>query len=78
MATSSTPTCVRSGESRDGQREGAVCIVHTHELHIDSEGNLFGERLWYEDDRTGKWGYYVLSTARTADSKRSLAGKRGR
>jgi sugar lactone lactonase YvrE len=45
--------------SPDGKREMAVPNVHTHELHIDSEGNLFGEHLWYEGDRTGKWGHYV-------------------
>lgn len=45
--------------SPDGKREIVVPNVHTHELCLDSEGNLFGEHLWYEGDRTGKWGHYV-------------------
>lgn len=45
--------------SRDGQAEIAVPNVHTHELWLDAQGNLFGEHLWYEGDRTGKWGHYI-------------------
>ncbi len=33
--------------------------VHTHELYLDAAGNLFGEHLWYEGDRTKKWGHRV-------------------
>jgi hypothetical protein len=41
--------------------------VHTHELVLDAQGNLFGEHLWYEGERTDKWGHYVW--------KRDAAGR---
>lgn len=37
----------------------AVANVHTHELYVDAEDNLYGEHLWYEGERTDKWGHYV-------------------
>jgi hypothetical protein len=43
----------------DGTRTVAVSGVHTHELYLDAHGNLFGEHLWYEGERTDKWGHYV-------------------
>lgn len=43
----------------DGTKTIAVPNVHTHELYLDAQGNLFGEHLWYEGERTDKWGHYV-------------------
>ncbi len=45
--------------SPDGAKSVAVPHVHTHELCLDSDDNLFGEHLWYEGDATGKWGHRV-------------------
>jgi len=42
-----------------GRKSVAVPNVHTHELCLDSAGNLYGEHLWYEGDATGKWGHRV-------------------
>jgi hypothetical protein len=46
-----------------GRKSVAVPGVHTHELCLDSGGNLFGEHLWYEGERTGKWGHRVWRLA---------------
>lgn len=43
----------------DGTKSVAVPGVHTHELYVDAEDNLFGEHLWYEGDATGRWGHRV-------------------
>src|SRR5687767_5182768 len=43
----------------DGEMSVAVPKVHTHELCLDDEGNLYGEHLWYEGDATKKWGHCV-------------------
>ena len=43
----------------DGSRSVAVKNVHTHELSLDAEGNLYGEHLWYEGERIDKWGHRV-------------------
>lgn len=43
----------------DGRRSVAVPGVHTHELALDPEGNLHGEHLWYEGEKTDKWGHRV-------------------
>ena len=43
----------------DGTKSVVVPHVHTHELCLDAEGNLYGEHLWYEGERTDKWGHRV-------------------
>ena len=50
--------------SPNGDRTIAVRDVHTHELYLDADGNLYGEHEWYEGEATDKWGNYVwcLST----------------
>ena len=40
--------------------------VHTHELYLDIGDTLYGEHLWYEGDRTGKWGIASGSAPATA------------
>ena len=45
--------------SPDGCESIAVKNVHTHELFIDDDDNLYGEHVWYEGEATDKWGYYV-------------------
>ncbi len=42
-----------------GRRTLAVAGVHTHELWLDAAGNLYGEHLWYEGERTNRWGHRV-------------------
>lgn len=37
----------------------AVHSVHTHELYIDNNDNLFGEHLWYNGDQLNTWGHFV-------------------
>jgi streptogramin lyase len=44
----------------DGAKSIAVRGVHTHELHLDAQGMLHGEHLWYAD---GRWGHYVWQLA---------------
>ena len=43
----------------DGRKSVAVPNVHTHELCLDPQDNLYGEHLWYEGDATKKWGHRV-------------------
>lgn len=45
--------------SPDGTRTIAVKNVHTHELYLDANGDLYGEHEWYEGEATDKWGNYV-------------------
>ena len=42
-----------------GTKTIAVKGVHTHELSIDDNDNLFGEHLWYSGEATDRWGYFV-------------------
>lgn len=51
----------------DDVKSVAVPNVHTHELYLDAQDNLFGMHLWYEGDATKKWGTYVW--------KRDAAGR---
>lgn len=43
----------------EGERSIAVKDVHTHELYIDENDDLYGEHEWYEGEATDKWGNYV-------------------
>ena len=40
-----------------GAKSVVVPNVHTHELYVDPQDNLYGEHLWYEGDATRKWGH---------------------
>jgi hypothetical protein len=37
----------------------AVPQVHTHELCLDGQDNLYGEHVWYEGEATKQWGHRV-------------------
>lgn len=50
-----------------GKRTIAVQNVHTHELYLDKDDNLFGEHLWYEGEASDKWKFYVWKF--TSDGK---------
>lgn len=41
-----------------GKKEAIVKNVHTHELFLDKDDNLYGEHLWYESS-TDTWKRYV-------------------
>jgi hypothetical protein len=42
-----------------GLKSVAVPNVHSHELYLDADDNLFGEHLWYEGDATKRWGHFL-------------------
>jgi len=54
----------------DGTKSIAVRNVHTHELAIDREDNVYGEHLWYEGERTDKWGHRIWKLG--ADGKLTI------
>src|SRR5437870_4911472 len=41
-----------------GAQAVVVPNVHTHELYMDAQDNLYGEHLWYEGDATKRWMHY--------------------
>jgi hypothetical protein len=43
----------------DGSKRVAVADVHTHELCTDTNGDLYGEHLWYDGERLDTWGSRV-------------------
>lgn len=47
----------------DGTKSVAVPNVHTHELYLDAQGNLYGEHLWYNGEAANTWGHYVWRRA---------------
>lgn len=42
-----------------GRKSVAVPNVHTHELCIDANDNLYGEHVWYNGERLNTWGWRV-------------------
>lgn len=45
--------------SLDGSSTAVVTGVHTHELYIDPQDNLYGEHLWYNGESKNTWGHYA-------------------
>lgn len=43
----------------EGKRSVVVAGVHSHELYIDKDDNLFGEHLWYNGEKVNTWGHYI-------------------
>jgi hypothetical protein len=41
-----------------GRKSVVIPNVHTHELFLDANDNLFGEHLWYEGSNN-TWHHYV-------------------
>jgi len=60
-----------------GQRSVVVPGVHTHELTLDTAGNLFGEHTWYEGDATKKWGHYVWRLSPDGNVSRVIPATEG-
>lgn len=44
--------------SPNGTVSIAVKDVHTHQLYLDKQDNLYGEHVWYEGEHTDKWVHY--------------------
>lgn len=42
-----------------GTKSVVVKNVHTHELYIDKNDNVFGEHLWFGGGKTDNWWHYV-------------------
>jgi hypothetical protein len=45
--------------SPDGSRSIAVPGIHTHELYVDPQDNLYGEHLWFNGEQINTWGSFV-------------------
>ena len=43
----------------DGRKTIAVPNVHSHELFLDANDDLYGEHLWYNGERLNTWGHFV-------------------
>lgn len=61
----------------DGKETVAVKNVHTHELALDAQDNLYGEHLWYEGERTGKWRHYVWRLSPDGKLQRVIPSREG-
>jgi hypothetical protein len=42
-----------------GKKIVVVHDVHTHELYMDANDNIYGEHLWYNGEKLNTWGHYV-------------------
>ena len=51
--------------------------VHTHELYLDDQGNLFGEHLWYNGEQKNTWGYFVWKLGADGKYEKVISDKEG-
>lgn len=42
-----------------GEKKVVVDGVHTHEIYIDKDDNVFGEHLWYNGERLNTWSHFL-------------------
>lgn len=61
----------------DGTKTVAVPHVHTHELYLDAQGNLYGEHLWYEGEQIDKWGHYVWRRSPSGQVEKIIPNREG-
>ena len=45
--------------TKSGHRSVAVPGVHTHELYMDAQGDLYGEHMWYNGEKLNTFGSYA-------------------
>lgn len=65
--------------SPDGGKSIAVKNVHTHELYLDNQDNLFGEHVRYEGEKTDRYHHRIWrrsSTGKVSDFIRERPGFR--
>jgi DNA-binding beta-propeller fold protein YncE len=51
--------------------------VHTHELHLDKNDNLYGEHLWYEGEKNNKWGHFVWKYSKNGNFTKEISNTEG-
>lgn len=51
----------------DGSKTAVVKDVHTHELFMDANDDLYGEHLWYNGETLDTWGHYVWCRRHTGE-----------
>lgn len=61
----------------DGNHTIAVKNVHTHELYLDSDDNLYGEHVWYNGEAADTWGYYVWCLSNTGELDQTVPPTEG-
>ena len=45
--------------AQDGIKTIVVNNVHSHELFMDANDDLYGEHVWYNGESLDTWGYYT-------------------
>lgn len=63
--------------SSSGQKSVAVPNVHTHELYVDEQDNLYGEHLWYNGDQKNTWGHFVWKLTATGKIEKIIPDTEG-
>lgn len=58
--------------STDGELSIAVEDVHTHELYLDSDDNLYGEHVWYNGEARDTWSYYVWCLSSSGEFEQTV------
>ncbi len=51
--------------SANGRKTIAVKNVHTHELYMDKQDNLYGQHSMYSGEATNQWSHYVWKLSST-------------
>jgi len=61
----------------DGAKTAIVTGVHSHELYIDEQDNLYGEHVWYNGESQNTWGYYVWCLKNNGELEKEIKPTEG-
>lgn len=61
----------------DGDKTVVVKGVHTHELYLDEQDNLYGEHLWYNGEAKDTWGHYAWCLKKNGELVKDIAPTEG-
>jgi hypothetical protein len=61
----------------DGRKSIAVPNVHSHELFIDENDNIFGEHLWYNGEASDTWGHYAWKLTKNGQFQKIIPDSEG-
>jgi hypothetical protein len=63
--------------SPGGLKSVVVKGVHTHELYLDDQDNLYGEHLWYNGEAKDTWGHYAWCLRKNGELVRDIEPTEG-
>jgi len=60
-----------------GKKSIVVPNVHSHEIYIDAQDNVYGEHVWYNGEALDTWGHYVWKLSSDGKIEKVIPNTKG-